>query len=271
VPERVSEQPGQGLAAVVQGRQIQLISRPGAARLLGRQADALLGPVDAGMECVIFIDGLYAATCRFRDTPRLGAKRFIDHLAPRHGITRTVMISGDRASEVAYVADEVGITAMYAGCTPEEKLAIVRRETASGTTVFLGDGINDAPAMTAASVGIAFGAESDVTSQAAGAVVLDSSLERTDELLHIGRRMRMIALQSVLGGMTLSVVGMGLAVVGLLPPVLGAMAQELIDLLAVLNAARVALRRRPMADCAEPAPTSRRGWRASGAPDGGRR
>jgi cation transport ATPase len=79
-------------------------------------------------------------------------------------------------------------------------------------------------------------------------VVLDSSLERLDELLHIGARMRRIALQTAIGGIALSVIGMGLAVVGLLPPVAGAIAQEVIDVLAILNATRVGLTRKPMAD-----------------------
>jgi len=95
--------------------------------------------------------------------------------------------------------------------------------------------------MQAATVGVAFGANSDITSEAADAVVLETSLGRVDELMHIGRRMRHIALQSAVGGMTLSLLGMLAAAGGYLPPVGGAVAQEVIDLLAVLNAVRVAL------------------------------
>ena len=137
---------------------------------------------------------------------------------------------------------------MHAGVSPEGKLAIVRQETLRAQTIFLGDGINDAPAMTAATVGVAFGSGSDITTEAADAVILDSSLERVDELLHIGERLRRIALQTSIGGIGLSLVGMGFAAVGLLPPVLGAVAQEVIDVLAVLNAARVAAVSHPMAD-----------------------
>lgn len=213
------------------------------------------------MEAVVLIDDEYAATIRFRDEPRVGSWEFIQHLGPRHGVTRTMLISGDRSSEVAYLAERVGISEVFAGASPEEKLEIVRSESKRGTTLFLGDGINDAPAMAAADVGIAFGQESDITSEAAGAVVMDSSLERLDELLHIGERMRRIALQSALGGIGLSMIGMVLAVMGMLPPLVGAIAQEAIDLLAILNAARVVARRRPMADyhgypLPEPAPST---------------
>ena len=95
--------------------------------------------------------------------------------------------------------------------------------------------------MQAATVGVAFGLSSDITSEAADAVVMETSLGKVDELMHIGRRMRHIALESAVGGMALSVVGMIAAALGYLPPVGGAIAQEVIDLLAVLNAVRVAL------------------------------
>jgi P-type E1-E2 ATPase len=129
---------------------------------------------------------------------------------------------------------------VHAGIQPEGKLRIVEEATAEAPTVFVGDGINDAPALAAATVGIAMGTASDVTSEAAGAVVMDSALERVDELFHIGKRLRTVALQSALGGMAASLVGMGFAAAGYLPPAAGALFQEAIDVAAVVNALRVA-------------------------------
>ncbi|MBP6716434.1 MAG: cadmium-translocating P-type ATPase [Acidobacteria bacterium] len=243
----VHERPGEGLTGIVDGRTLVVTSR---ALLLTRQPDAAthLPAQTGGMECVVTIDGQYAATLRFRDEPRQDSSTFIRHLGPRHRFTRALLVSGDRESEVRYLSERVGITEIHAGQTPEQKVALVRAETALAPTLFLGDGINDAPALTAATVGVAFGQGSDVTAEAAGIVVLDSALMKVDEILHIGGRMRRIALQSAVGGMVLSVVGMGLAAAGLLTPVAGAIGQEIIDVLAVLNALRVAIRPASLTD-----------------------
>ncbi|MFO0958557.1 MAG: HAD-IC family P-type ATPase [Isosphaeraceae bacterium] len=237
--EQVGERPGEGLRGEIRGRMIQVTSRKKLAAQDPASA-ASLPPPSAGLECIALIDGRYAAAFRFRDEPREDGQPFVQHLKPRHGFRRVVMASGDRESEVRYLARKVGIDEVHAGLSPEQKLELVRREAERASTVYLGDGINDAPALTAATVGIAFGQASDVAAEAAGAVILDSSLGRVDELLHIGRRMRSIALQSALGGMALSAFGMGLAAAGYLPPVAGAIAQEVIDVLAVLNALRAA-------------------------------
>jgi heavy metal translocating P-type ATPase len=245
--ERVSETPGAGLEAVVDGSIVLITGRAAIARTRPELVP-LLPAEAAGLECVVLIDDRYAGTLQFRDEPREGAREFIAHLGHRHRVTRTLLLSGDRQSEVDYLAERVGLTRAWAQVSPEDKLAMVRRETAAAPTVFLGDGINDAPAMTAATVGVAFGTGNDVTTEAADAVVLDSSFERLDELMHIGRRLRRIALQTAVGGIVLSAIGMILAVLGLLPPIAGAIAQEAIDVLAILNAARVPLTRRAMAD-----------------------
>jgi heavy metal translocating P-type ATPase len=246
---RVSELPGRGQRAVADGHSVLITGR---AALADRPEIVAKLPAEAaGLECVVLVDDAYAGTLQFRDEPRPGARLFIEHLQGRHGVVRTMLLSGDRQSEVEYLAERVGLTEALSQVSPERKLEIVREQTAAAPTLFLGDGINDAPAMTAATVGVAFGKNNDVTAEAADAVVLDSSFERLDELMHIGRRMRTIALQTAVGGIALSSIGMVLAVVGLLPPVAGAVAQEVIDLLAILNATRVAMTRRPMTDFAE--------------------
>jgi len=186
------------------------------------------------------IDQRYAAALRFRDAPRAESCGFVSHLGPKHQFARVMLVSGDRGSEVQYLADQVGITVIHAQKKPEEKLAIVREETAKAKTLYVGDGINDAPAMMAATVGMAIGQNSDVTAEAAGVVIMDNSLEKVDEFMHISRRMRIIALQSAVGGMVLSVIGMAFAATGHLSPVSGAIIQEVIDVLAVLNALRAA-------------------------------
>lgn len=235
----VSEPPGQGMRGVVRGRRIIITNRK---QVLSAEPtwENLLPPVVAGMECVVVVDDRYAATLRFRDRPRPESRSFVSHLSPKHHLDRVLLVSGDRASEVEYLARLVGIGEVYSGRTPEQKLELVRHETSLAPTMFLGDGINDAPALTAATVGIAFGTNNDVLTEAAGAVILESSMTKVDELLHIGKRLKTVALQSAVGGMALSIVGMGFAAAGLLPPVAGAVTQELIDLAAVLNALRAA-------------------------------
>lgn len=245
--EHVSEKPGQGLSGRLSGHTVLVTHRRKYLKV-HPEKEPLLPPQAAGMECLILVDDQFAAIMRFRDRPRKDGKRFIDHLGPRHGIDRVLLVSGDRESEVEYLANLVGITETFSSQTPEAKLKLVRQETSKAPTVFLGDGINDAPALTAASVGIAFGQNSDITSEAADAVIMESSLSKVDELLHIGQRMRSIALQSAVGGMGLSVLGMLIAAMGYLPPVAGAVGQEIIDVLAVLNALRVAWRPRQLTD-----------------------
>jgi heavy metal translocating P-type ATPase len=243
----VHEIPGEGLKGTVSGYAIQIMGRNLIAEKKFTGLDQLL-PTGAGLECVVLINGAYAATLRFHDAPRAESMPFIKHLGPKHQLHRSIIVSGDRQSEARYLAEKVGIDEVYAEKSPEEKLVIVREETNKAKTLYVGDGINDAPALMAATVGVAIGRNSDITSQAAGAVIMDSSLTKVDELIHIGRRMRAIALQSAIGGMALSFVGMVLAAHGYLTPVLGAISQEAIDLLAVLNALRVAFPPKDLSD-----------------------
>ena len=237
----ISEKPGAGLQGTVNGVSVRVTGRS--------QAQTMdLPQPTAGLECLVLFDERLAAILRFRDTPRQESRPFIAHLGVRHGARRIVLLSGDREEEVHYLAGQVGIGEALFNQSPEEKVAFVAAAAEKDKTLFVGDGINDAPAMLMATVGVALGSSSDITSEAADAVVLDSSLEKTDELIHISRRMRRIALESAVGGMVLSMLGMAIAAAGYLSPVAGAIAQEAIDVAAVLNALRVAFYYRRLAD-----------------------
>lgn len=233
----MSERPGEGLTGHVAGKSVLVTGRS----KLRPELAVLLPPTSSGMECVIVVDDQLTGLIRFHDRPRKESKPFIGHLRPKHQVEELIILSGDRDIEVRYLAEIVGIRDVRAGLTPEQKLQIVREYTAKEPTLFLGDGINDAPAMLAATVGVAFGQNSDITAEAAGAVIMEASLGRVDELLHIGKRMRRIALESAVGGMILSAFGMFLAAFGFLSPIAGAIGQEVIDLFAIFNALRASL------------------------------
>lgn len=236
--EDLNEKPGKGLTGHINQREITITSRN---KISESHADQLknLPSFESGLECVILINNKIAAIFNFRDTPRLESKTFINHLAPEHNFKKIIMLSGDRSSEVEYLSSLLGIKHCYSSQSPEQKLAIVRSETAKAPTLFMGDGINDAPALAAATIGIAFGESNDVTSESAGAVIMEHSLIKVDELIHISESMRKIALQSAVGGMLFSIAGMGLAAAGYISPVNGALLQQIIDAAAILNALRL--------------------------------
>ena len=245
----VSEKPGQGLTGIVDGHEIRVTHRKKLLQI-NPEITSTLPPTAAGLECIILMDGAYAATLRFRDAPRSDGKSFIGHLGPVHQFNKIMLVSGDRDSEVTYLAKLLGITETLASQNPEQKVAVVRLETERAPTLFMGDGINDAPALASATVGIAFGQHSSVTAEAAGAVILENSLVKVDELLHISIAMRKIMLQSVIGGMALSVIAMGFAAGGFITPVMGALLQEAIDIAAIANALRLTWGRKIETDIA---------------------
>ncbi len=243
----VSEKPGEGLLGTIRNFTVEITGRD---KALQRHPtlDTVLPPVVSGLECLIFINGELAAIFLFHDAPRDESRPFVRHLGRKHNASKVILLSGDRQVEVEHLASLVGITEVYFGKFPEDKVALVTSETQRAKTLFVGDGINDAPAMLTATVGIALGQNSDVTSEAAQAIVLDSSLRKVDELIHIARRVRSIALQSAVGGILISSCGMLIAAFGWLPPIAGAIAQEIIDLAAVLNALRVTIPPRRLSD-----------------------
>jgi heavy metal translocating P-type ATPase len=257
----LSEHPGKGLVGTVDGLTLSVTGR---GKLPPPLREAL-PPIAPGLECIILAhesddanaQPTLAGVIRFEDEPRPDSRLFLHHVGTRHGIQRIVLLSGDRPQEVNAFAQAMGITEVYGGMSPEQKVEVVRQLNATAPTLYLGDGINDAPAMMSATAGVALGLNSDITAEAAGAVILQSSLKSVDELIHIGHRMRRIALQSAIGGMSLSLVGMIAAAFGYLAPIQGALAQEGIDLLSILNSLRMILPTGPLSDLSSTDASSR--------------
>ena len=230
----ISEKPGEGLLGTVENISVRLCGR--------KQLDTKEIPQSksiAGLECIILINNILAGIFHFHDAPRPECANFIAHLKPAHHFEKIMLVSGDRASEVNYLANLLHIKDIYAGQSPEDKLDIVKKESAKAKTVFMGDGINDAPALKAATIGIAFGEFNQVSAEAADAVIMENSFYKVDTLFHLSIKTRKIALQSGLGGMLLSLVAMAFAAFGHINPLQGAIIQEVIDVLAILNALRL--------------------------------
>lgn len=239
-PAQVTDEPGVGLRGRVDGTPVTV----GKAAMIG-------GPVPGWAQAVrrrsaatgaitVFVGagGRLAGALLMEDRIRSDAPRTF-RLLRRVGIRRFVMITGDRADVAAPIAELVGADAVVADRSPEGKVAVVRDETAHATTVMAGDGINDAPALAAATVGVALGARgATATSDVADAVILVDRLDRLADTMTIARRTRGIARQSVLAGMGLSLAGMLVAAAGHLVPAVGAIAQEAIDVTVILNALR---------------------------------
>lgn len=254
--ESLNESPGQGLTGMVDGKVIEITSRQKLS-LKSPSKVATLPPQQKGMECVTLINGQTAAVFSFRDVLRAEGISFVRHLTPIHRFKKIMIVSGDRASEVEYIAKQLGVKNIHASQSPEQKVEIVRKEAAKAPTLFMGDGINDAPALAVATVGLAFGQQNIVTTEAAGAVFLESSLSKVDELIHISDLMRRVAMTSAWGGMTLSVIGMYFAAIGMIPPVIGALLQEGIDVLAILNALQLTWHSRLRVDTKKKLPQSK--------------
>jgi heavy metal translocating P-type ATPase len=241
-PAAVRERLGTGIEGTVDGRTVALGRAdwiaggqplPVAAEALRQEA------AERGHSSVfVGIDGALAGAIVLEDQLREDAASTLANLR-RLGISRIVMVTGDRRPVAELVGRTLGLDAVIAECSPQEKVEAVRRERSGGPVVMVGDGINDAPALAAADVGIAMGARgATASSQAADVVLLQDRLDRLADALGIAQRARGIALQSVLAGMGLSLAAMIVAAAGYLPPLGGAVFQEAIDVAVILNALR---------------------------------
>ena len=203
------------------------------ARAVRRRAE-----LDGALTVFVQVDDIPVGALLLDDPIRSDAARTIRQLR-RDGIRRIVMVTGDREETAQTVGAVLGVDEVLAERTPSEKVEAVRLAHRSGSTIMVGDGINDAPALALADVGVAVGARgATASSEAADVVLTVDRLDRLGEAVVIARRSRRIALESVVAGIGLSCAAMLVAAFGYLPPTWGAILQELIDVAVILNALR---------------------------------
>ncbi|MGE5158282.1 MAG: heavy metal translocating P-type ATPase [Gemmatimonas sp.] len=242
VPEHIRESMGSGLTGVLEGKRVSAGSRemvlpageiaPWAARAIRRASwrSALI--------VFIAVDGKPIGALLLADELRPDTPRAIRLLRDR-GIARMVMVTGDRAAAAQAIGAALDLDAVLADRVPADKVEAVRTEQRMHPTIMVGDGINDAPALASADVGVALGARgASASSEAADVVILADRLDRVGEAIAVAQRARKIALQSIAAGMGLSLLAMAAAMLGWLAPVPAALAQELIDVAVILNALR---------------------------------
>lgn len=244
MPEGVVEEHGYGLRGMVGRHEVRLGKAswiipgplPGWAHQVRRRAD-----LDGSLAVFAAVDGEPAGAFLLEDLIRPDAPRMVQGLRAA-GVRRVVLVTGDRADMAETVGRIVGTDAVLADCDPADKLAVIVTESKGAETIMVGDGVNDAPALAAAGVGVALASRGATASSEAADVVL--TVDRIDGLadaILIAQRSKGIALQAVLVGMGLSLAAMVAAAVGLLPPAAGAVLQEGIDVLAIAVALRAVL------------------------------
>jgi len=240
VPDRVTEVPGEGVEGVVDGLSVIVGGMNYVAAHVSGAGEAGPGgaiPVGAAVVAVA-VGGRLAGLLILGDSLRAGAADLIRHLRDI-GISRIVLASGDRRDVAEAVTADLPIDAIHANLSPDQKIAVVTGERPRGPVMMIGDGVNDAPALAAADLGVAMGAKGAAASaEAADVVLLVDDLGRILPAIQVARRARGIALQSVYAGLGLSTAGMVAAMFGYLTPVQGALIQEAIDVAVILNALR---------------------------------
>jgi heavy metal translocating P-type ATPase len=242
IPSVVRETMGSGVEGVIDGRAVRVgshqlvhgarIPETWAARALRRAAWR------SALGVFVAIDGRTIGALLLADELRRDTPRAVQSLRTA-GVSRIVMVTGDRTDAAETISAALDLDAVLAERQPADKVDAVATEQRLSPTVMVGDGINDAPALAAANVGIAMGARgASASSEAADVVILVDRLDRVSDAVAIARRTRGIALQSIVCGMALSGIAMGFAAFGYLPPIAGALTQEAIDVAVILNALR---------------------------------
>lgn len=239
LPTDVAEDPGAGASGTVDGRRgavgkltDEALTAPWARSVINRAR------LDGAGIAWVCLDETPVGAVLLRDPLRREAPRTMRRLREA-GINRLIMLTGDRVEPTREIASVLGIDEVYADLSPADKFAAVRAETDQAVTAMVGDGVNDAPALAAATVGVAMGARgATASSEAADIVLTTDRLDRLADAMEIARWSRRIAVQSAVVGMSLSLLAMVIAALGFLPPALGALLQEGIDVAVILNALR---------------------------------
>ena len=240
IPSEVMETPGEGIAGRVNGRHV-LVGGP--RFVASKIADAGLATLGrdrppGALAVAVAVDGKLAGLMILSDELRAGTEAMLRGLREL-GIERIVLATGDRPEVARFIAAGLSIDQVRSELTPDQKILVVLSERKNGPVMMIGDGVNDAPALAAADLGLAMGAKGAAASaEAADVVLLVDQLDRVLPAIRIARRSRRIALESVIAGMGLSIVAMIVAAYGFLPPVEGALLQEVIDVAVIFNALR---------------------------------
>lgn len=238
VPSEVEEIPGEGVVGDVEGHKVVVGGYVFVAARVGRPTGVPSAIVAGSVLVAVAVDGHMAGHLVMSDPLRDGASAMLDCLR-REGIARILLATGDRRDVAERVTKGLGLDGLYADLTPDQKVLLVLTERKNGPVMMVGDGVNDAPALAAADVGVAMGARGAAASaEAADVVLLVDHIDRLRPGIQIARGARRIAVESVVAGIGLSVLGMIAAAFGSLTPVQGALLQEAIDVAVILNALR---------------------------------
>ena len=238
VPSEVAEIPGEGVVGHVEDRSVIVGGDAFVASRVGRRPGDHSVIAAGSVLVAVAIDGHMAGHLVMSDPLREGAGAMLDGLR-REGISRILLATGDRVDVAERVTEGLGLDGLRAGLTPDQKVLLVLTERKRGPVMMVGDGVNDAPALAAADVGVAMGARGAAASaEAADVVLLVDRIDRLGPGIEIARGARRIAVESVVAGIGLSVMGMIAAAFGYVTPVQGALLQEVIDVAVILNALR---------------------------------